>query len=135
MKNENNNLKKTAWIFLCIIALLLIGSIACILWMDNTSGSSYTAYIYQDGELIQTIDLRAVTESYQFTVTTKNGRSNTLEVRPGEIGVSDASCPDHICVNQGFIHNSLLPITCLPNKLVIQLEENTSAPKPDAITY
>ena len=43
-------------------------------------------------------------------------------------------------VHQGFISTSLLPITCLPNRLVIRVREEVSvpddtAPVPDGVTY
>lgn len=101
----------------------------------STSESTYTACIYQEGKLIESIDLSTVTQSYQLTFEAEDGSYNTVEIRPGQIAVTEASCPDHICVNQGFIGNSMLPITCLPNKLVIQLVENSPGITPDAITY
>ena len=134
MKKEKQTTSKALWALICIIILLLFSSIAGICLM-NTSKGSYTAYIYLDGLLVESIDLSTVTESYPLTLTPEDGSYNTLEIRPGSIGVTDASCPDHICVNQGFIHNSMLPITCLPNKLVIQLRENNAGITPDGITY
>lgn len=134
MKKENPTNQKAVFGLICIIILLLVSSILYIFLM-NSSGKSYTAVIYQNGKIIETIDLSAVTESYRLTLETENGGYNIVEIKPEEIAVADASCPDHICVKQGFIRNSVLPITCLPNKLVIQLEENTPGIKPDIITY
>ena len=126
-------MKKEKYLIL-IILLLLLGSIVSIFLM-NPSGKSYTAHIYQDGQLIERIDLSAVSESYQLKLEATDGGYNTIEIQPGRIAVTDASCPDHICVKQGFIDSSMLPITCLPNKLVIQLKENTAEPAPDTVTY
>lgn len=85
--------------------------------------------------MIKTIDLSAVSENQILTIESEDGGYNTIEIRPGEIAVTAASCPDHVCMRQGFIQNSLLPITCLPNRLVIELKENTPLSTPDAITY
>lgn len=113
--------------FLFVIVLF------CLLWIasiGNSSGSKegsikITAEIYQNGELTQSISLNEVTESYTFVVHGENGCENEIEVRPGSIGIVSASCPDKVCVNQGFVDNSLLPIVCLPNNVVIQVyEEN-----------
>ncbi len=68
------------------------------------------------------IPLDQVTQPRQFTLYGENGCSNTLEVRPGSIGIVSADCPDKICVQQGFLHDSRLPVTCLPNRIVITLE-------------
>lgn len=85
------------------------------------------------------IPLAEETESRTFTVEGDNGCVNEIEVRPGSIGIISADCPDKLCVGQGFISDTRLPITCLPNRLVIQLRpvssgaEDTAA--PDIITY
>lgn len=93
-----------------------------------------TAYIYQDGQLIETIDLHAVTAPYTFTVPALDGGSNTVEVRPDAIGIIDADCPDKLCVSTGFVNSTLLPIVCLPHRLVIELKTNNQS-QPDVISY
>nr|WP_318684815.1 NusG domain II-containing protein [uncultured Acetatifactor sp.] len=121
--------------------LLLIA--VCALWitLGSKKEEGVTADVYQDGVLIESIDLSAVPESYTLTVTGENGCTNVVEVRPGSIGIISADCPDQICVRQGFIGSPLLPITCLPNKLVIQLRGHDAASEdggtviPDMIAY
>lgn len=98
------------------------------------------ADLYQNGELLQTIRLDTVTDEYTFEISGENGVSNTVCVRPGSIAIVSASCPDQICVHQGFISTSLLPITCLPNRLVIRIREESVIPDsttlvPDGVTY
>lgn len=117
-------------------------TLLCLLWIfffaDKDTSSHRIADIYQNGVLIQSIHLTEVTESYIFTITGENNCRNVIEVRPGSIGILSADCPDKLCVHQGFIDSTLLPITCLPNRLVIQIrtedssEEDTSF---DGITY
>ena len=36
--------------------------------------------------------------------------------------MSEANCPDHICVRQGKIHYTGQVITCLPNRLTVTIE-------------
>jgi len=117
--------------FLCLIWILYNSKIATS--HQDVDHCQITAHIYQDGVLLKSIDLNAVTESYRFTVTGQNNCRNEIEVRPGSIGILSADCPDKLCVHQGFIDSSLLPITCLPNRLVIQIksEEITT----DIVTY
>ena len=61
------------------------------------------------------------------------------EMVDGSIGIITADCPDKLCVHQGFISDSRLPITCLPNRLVIQLrpenQEKIDSITADMITY
>ena len=76
----------------------------------------------RDGREYRRVDLGAVTEPYEFTVETEWGW-NTVRVEPGAICVTDADCPGHDCVQQGAISNGMIPIVCLPHRLVIQIEE------------
>lgn len=123
-----------------IAAFLIILSLSSLLYLmlPKESGGEYIADIFQNGVLIQSIPLSEVRESRVFTITGENGCVNEIEVRPGSIGIISANCPDKLCVHQGFIHDSRLPVTCLPNRLVIQLrpvsslEDDTA---PDIITY
>ena len=109
-------------ILLCFMALISIASI-CLLFRRSESEKGLIAHIYQDGHLIKSIPLNEVKASYTFTVHSENGGSNVVEVRQGAIGIITADCPDQICVHQGFISSTTLPITCLPHRLVIQLRK------------
>jgi len=72
------------------------------------------ARIYKDGILTEAVNLAAVAEGYTIVV-----EGNAIEVEPGRIRVSDADCPDVLCVRQGWARGGLVPIVCLPNRLVI----------------
>lgn len=135
-----STLSKRAWLLTGgIIAIL--GGCVLILWRLQSSVQStdtYTAHIYQNGRLLQTIPLGQVTETYRFTVDAADGGYNIIEVAPDGIAIAEADCPDQICVLQGRITDSLLPITCLPHRLVIKLQPDSpdsSDDSPDAIAY
>lgn len=122
---------------LLLSALVLVFCLlACltIYFRLKEPANGLTAYIYQDGQLIETIDLHAVTAPYTFTIPALDGGSNTIEVRPDAIGIVDADCPDKLCVSTGFVESTLLPIVCLPHQLVIQLEASNQT-QPDVISY
>ena len=51
------------------------------------------------------------------------GTGNHLEIRGGEIRMTEADCPDQICVSRGLIRKSGQSIVCLPHRLVIRLEQ------------
>lgn len=118
--------RKTLTLITIICGLFAAGIIGSILIYTHQSGAKI-AYIYQNGECIQTIDLNQVSESYTFTVEGADGAYNEIEVRPGEIAVISASCPDKVCVHAGFIQNDLLPISCIPNRLVIHIGNGNSS--------
>lgn len=129
----NPTLRKRALLSGATIIILLIASVIflCIRYKDNSE--QYTAYIYQDGILLETIDLWTVTTDYTLNITSKTGGTNQLLIQPGAISVTNADCPDLVCVHQGTIRNNLLPITCLPHGLVIELKpQHTDI---DTVTY
>lgn len=117
------NLKKRMAIMVLLIVLMLAGSITAIFVLKgNNGGSNVVAYIYRDNELIKEIDLSNVKEEYDVRIDYKDGEYNILRVRQGSIGIVEATCPDHLCMNMGFISDSVMPVTCLPNHLVIQVK-------------
>ena len=93
--------------------------------LDAADTSALVADIYQDGRLIKSLDLDSCKDQ-TFTVSGDNGRYNIIEVHDGKIGITSASCPDKICVHQGFIDSPMLPVTCLPNSVVITVHEQKS---------
>ena len=74
-----------------------------------------TAKIMKDGKLIRTVDLSSVTVPYTIDIDGKN----TVLVEKGKISMKEAKCPDKLCVKTGCNY----PIVCLPNKVVITVEE------------
>ena len=62
-----------------------------------------------------------------------DGTFNVLEIKGGKADVTAASCPDGICVNHRAVSKHKQSITCLPNKLVVEIR-NGEASDVDAIT-
>ena len=50
-----------------------------------------------------------------------NGGTNVLEIKDGQARMAKASCPDLLCVRQGWIRYTGQTLVCLPNKVVITL--------------
>lgn len=117
-------LKTRTWILSFLALLLLSGTASWLLLTEKTTGP--VANLYMNGICIESIDLSAVTTAYTFPVEGVYGR-NLITVEPGRICVSDADCPDKTCVRQGWIGDGATPIVCLPNKLVIRIEEPAEA--------
>lgn len=98
-------------------------ALCAAIWIvrGKSDGDTAIAQIKQGNNIIQTIDLMKVSEPYEFEITDESGGRNTIRVEHGRIAVIDADCPDKICVNQGYIENSAVPIVCLPHKLSITI--------------
>ena len=80
------------------------------------------AVIRLDNKIVAAVDLNKVTDTYTQSFTGSSGNTNTVEFAHGQIRVHDATCPDQICVSQGWLQeSSILPIACLPNSLIIEV--------------
>ncbi len=117
---ESLSLKKRAMLLTLFLIILVIGSILAILF-SNRNADKMIANIYQNGDLLYSIDLSTVSKPYTLNIQGVDGGYNTVSVQPNKIAITSANCPDKLCVKQGTISSPLLPITCLPNHLVIQL--------------
>ncbi len=109
------------YILYLILIFAVLGLAAASVLVLNIKKEGAKAKIYSDGELIETIDLENVSEGYEFTVYCEDGE-NVIRAEQGRICVVSASCPDKVCINQGWISDGVMPIVCLPNKLVIEIE-------------
>lgn len=128
--------KRYALLFLALLIVMVFFSALSMILMQKKQSGATVASIYQNGTLIQTISLSSVTAPYQIRLDGPNGSVNIIEVRPGSIGIAEADCPDQICVNMGFRSHSLLPITCLPNRLIIVFSDETgNTDSFDMLTY
>lgn len=59
--------------------------------------------------------------------TIRIGDTNICEIKDGEARMIEATCPDHLCINQqGPIDQNGGMIVCLPNKVVIEGEKASS---------
>ena len=47
--------------------------------------------------------------------------SNLCRIQDGEVNMTEADCPDKLCMHQGPISISGETIVCLPNKVVIEI--------------
>ncbi len=116
---EQTTAKRARILILILCAAAAVSAVFCVLLLRPFGQDGQpVAEIYVNGKLTDSIPLNRVSETYRFTVENESG-SNVVEVRPGSIGIVSADCPDKICVNQGFITDSHLPVTCLPHRLVI----------------
>ena len=123
------------WIIL--LGSVIAGSVVVALFLRQAPVSY--ARIYKDGiQITDTVNLLAVTESYSIVIdsTIETGSAeglNIVEVDHGRIRISNADCPDRICIRQGWVSSGLVPIVCLPNRVVITFEGDSGDTGVDAV--
>ena len=116
---------------LFLIILFLIIGIGFLIQRYYFGKSGISAIIEQDGETISELDLSKDTE---LVLDDGNGGSNTITVKNGKIAVTDANCPDLVCVHTGSISQTGEVIACLPHKLIITISEEKNSDL-DAIVW
>ena len=62
-----------------------------------------------------------------------NGGNNTVTIKDGKVSVSEASCPDKICVKHKRIKYNGETIICLPNRMTVTIV--SEGEKTDGKTY
>ncbi len=107
-------MKTKTWILILFATGRLCAALSLPLLLPGEAATH--AEILSDGKLIRTADLRI---DQQFQIPAPNGGHNTVTVSGGKIAVTEASCPDHYCMQRGYC-SSGSQIVCLPNRLVIR---------------
>lgn len=107
------NVRKS--VFFAFVFLLIV--LACVFIISQRKGK--IAKIYSGGELVQTIELDKVEKSYEVNI----GEHNIALVEQGRISMCYADCPDKLCIDMGKISDGSRDIVCLPNEIIIKIEE------------
>jgi hypothetical protein len=103
--------------------LIVLSLIGAAFYFFVSGKKAAKAEILVDAKLVQTVDL---SKNQTFTVTGVNGGTNLVVVSDGKIAVTDADCPDKICVNTGAISKPGQTIVCMPHRVVVQIKGNST---------
>ena len=101
-----------------IVAFLAITSLMVLNMTDSKLNKK--AFIYYEDDIILTLDLN---KNGNYEVDGYNGKVKLI-VSNGKIKVDSEKSPLHLCSKQGFISKSYETIVCLPNKIIIKIENN-----------
>ena len=105
--------------------LLAAGLLFCVLRACGTTGAE--AVVMQDGREILRISLSG--EDAVYPVTTDYGRY-CIKVRDGMVSVSEAPCPDQICVQHTPTATVGDSIICLPGRLTVTVTDGRGGVLP-----
>lgn len=103
-----------------IASLLLLAGILYFLFSASGEAGAW-AVVRIDGEEAVRYPL-SMDGTYPL-----NGGTNILVIENGDAYLSEADCPDKLCVRQGRIHYTGQVITCLPNRLTVTVEGGESS--------
>ena len=105
---------------LILIGALVLSAAALLLWQTASRRAGGEAVVYVDGLRTEAYPLSRDTT---VRLVSPDGQSyNILTISGGTADVTDAGCPDKICVMMHPIRYEGESIICLPNRTVIQIE-------------
>lgn len=104
-----------------IAALMVVLAVVCCILVLRPGQEGSTLRITRNGQVLREIDLNKVDKPEVIYVPSETECTNLIRVEPGRVRVEQADCPDQICVNQGWISDSTVPIVCLPNKVIVEI--------------
>lgn len=106
-----------------LIASLLVLALAAAFFLPRNNDDALTAQITVEGTVVSRIDLRQPGVGPLIEVEGPLGTS-TIEVKPGAIRMKYSPCPDRICMKTGWIEHPGQVIACVPNRIIITIEES-----------
>lgn len=118
MSAENKHIRKKKKELVLILVILAVSALLYAGTRIIFSKPPMRVEISVDGTVIQTLDLNKDTD---LTVEGWNGGTNHVVIKDGTVHVTEASCPDKVCVNQGTIRRTGEAIICLPNRMIARI--------------
>ena len=115
-------MKLKKWDLLLIAGLLAVAGCAFGIRAIFTTGGA-EAVVQIDGNEIMRLPLSEDTE----VLLGEGDDTNLLVIKDGKAAVTEATCPDLVCVHTGWISQTGQTIVCLPHRLVISIEGGKAA--------
>lgn len=114
---DNNNYKYKKDIIL-IAAFVIIAVIAFVVINHFVKKDGAFVQIKVDGQVVNTIP---VNQNETLTIEGYQGGSNIVTIENGGVTMTDADCPDKLCVKTGRISKTGETIVCLPHRVVVEI--------------
>lgn len=139
MKRLLNMMKAGDIVLLVLLIVLSFLPVVIFSYNQSTAGNDdFTAVISADGEVVHQIVLKDDGERETYVYEDSHGHTNTIVREGTKVYMTEASCPDQLCVRQGEITKVGETIVCLPHRLLVEIQSDNPDVEPnseiDAIT-
>ncbi|MBP5291915.1 MAG: NusG domain II-containing protein [Lachnospiraceae bacterium] len=117
---------------LLLIAGILAAAIISFIFYINIRSTGTVVVVRVDGEISASYPLSV---NRKVTIEGVGGR-NVLEISGGEAKVTEADCPDKLCVHHTSISYDGQSIVCLPHRVTVTVEDHEPGvddEMPDAV--
>lgn len=105
-----------------VILILLVLVAAAVFFAGYrfwNRGAGEEVAVYVDETEVARFSLK---DNREFLITYGNGEMNRLVIQDQKADITEASCPDKICVHQSAIERTGETIVCMPHKVVVTIE-------------
>ena len=116
-KHPANNKKKDLLLAVIILTVAAAGFLINHLIHQKPAAR---LEIQVDGQVIASYDLD---QDLDTVITGYQGGTNHLIIQDHTAWVSEASCPDKVCIHQGKIQLNGQMVVCLPNRMIAMIVE------------
>ncbi len=115
-------MKKKEWIIIAVLAAVSIIAIVLMKMKPKEKGSGYVVAVQHRMTIVKEFD--PMVDAVYHIEGDVGGLD--VEVKDGKWHVINEQCPNHVCAQMGWmgVEDNLMPITCLPNNIVIFLQES-----------
>ena len=108
--------------------LFVLAVITLIVFLTRQAGAEVVVCV--DGQEVAAFPLDVDTT---YEIEGAGGGRNLLVIEGGQAYLSDASCPDLLCVHMGKISRAGQSIICLPNKVTVEIRGKEKSEEYDTI--
>ena len=114
---------------LLLLGILLAVAVFALVYLLTRKEGAY-ASVLKNGEEIGRYSLA---EDQTIPLLKDGEVTNLLVIGNGKAQITEATCPDQICVNHRAISKAGETIVCLPQQVVVKIVASAEADEPDLV--
>lgn len=131
MDQQSNRQSRPMRFWLVLLGVVAVLCVVSLFVLHAHRQTGALVQISQDGQLVDTFPL---SENRTVRYESASGGYNVVVIEDGMVQVSEASCPDKVCVRHGPTNQTADPISCLPNRLVVDVVTDNAESQLDGVS-
>ena len=123
MYNGVCKMGKNKYLVLLVAILFILAVFGVVSGYDSSVRASQTpivALLQIDGETVTQLPLKDYPKLHEIDLS-EYGIDGSINIRNDGASITKMDCPDHICVDTGWISTVTESAVCLPNKVYLTL--------------
>lgn len=114
-----------------VLSMVIIAAAAFLIINFAVKKDGSYAVIKVDGNVIKTLDLNSGETTIE--VNGYQGGVNKVVINDGKLSMTEADCPDELCVKTGKISRVGETIVCLPHRVVVEIKGSQDDDSIDSV--